>query len=80
MQQLFSVHEIEIVEFQQHTLRRCYTVQCFVELISQCVATQVARNTLHGVTYLATAKIVARQVARTVAESRTELYDTRSDY
>ena len=45
-------------------LRCCYTVKCFVQLVSQRFGNVVARQT-----YPATAKIVARQVAR--AESRT---------
>ena len=52
-------------------------VTCFVQLVSQCFGDIVAgqvHETFHRVTYPATAKIVARQVARAVAESRIKFY------
>ena len=56
---------------------RCYTVKCFVQLVSQCigdvVAGQIARN-ISQCNIPSTAKIVARQVARAVAESRIKFY------
>ena len=43
-------------------------MKCFVQLVSQCFSDIVAGQVVsfHGVTYPATAKIVARQVARKV--------------
>ena len=63
-----------LMKFLSHGLkallpRGCYTVECFVQLVSQCfcdiIAGQVARN-ISLCTYPATAKIVARQIARKV--------------
>ena len=42
-------------------------MQCFVQLVSP-------HETLHSMTYLATAENVARQIAKTVAKSRTWFY------
>ena len=49
-------------------------MKCFVQLVWQCfgniVAGRFAQNISQCIKYPATAKIVARQVARAVAESR----------
>ena len=51
----------------QDNLRRCYTLKCFAQLVSILWRDKL-HETFHSITYPATAKIVARHVARAVAE------------